>query len=253
MSEINCHGDEVVYSEVVPGWSLVQLVNLTVNRKDLNIVNRDYKFYVNSFVMGEGDFGLTHCNDPDFVFSLPPMLEPKMEDSSGNITEEWLTWKKNVLNHYSERLLGSVDVCYKLMSDCIEAGYNLKEDGSLVWWLLPKMYKSYQKGKLRTWTKSNGLIIYQSDLPKEPYMPIVRLRDTKLPIEELKYTTTPNWLKQATNNFTKEIVYVEYSHWDELTDKHYHAIWSLDYVTWKCAIKELGSYEHDYTFTEIIV
>lgn len=244
MSEINCHGDEVIYSEVIPGWSLVQLVNLAVNRKDLNIVNKDYKFYVNGFVMGEGDFGLTNCNDPDFIFSMPPMLEPEMEDEN----EEWLT----ILNHYSERLTGDVDVCYRLMSACIEAGYNTKKDGSLVWWLLPKVYDSWQKGKLRTWTKPNGLIIYQPTLLKEPYKVIERLRtETNLSIEKLKYATYPNWLKQAVDNTTKEIVYIEYCYWSEQEDKHYHTIWYLDYVTWKPIIKEVGTYEQNYTFTKV--
>lgn len=240
MSEINCHGDEVVYSEVVPGWCLVQLVN---------IPSGIGPFTVNEFVMGEGDFGLTNCNDPDFVFSMPPKLEPE-------IWYDNFSYKENLyyktLDHYHERLCCSVDTGYKLYTDCLEAGYNPKEE-SLASWLLPKIYKSYQKGKLRTWTKPNGLIIYQPDLPKEPHMLLYRLRDTKSPIEDLKYATHPNWLKQAINNSTKEIVYVEYSHWDELTDKHYHAIWSLDYVTWKYELREVGTYEHQYTFNKITV
>lgn len=242
MSEINCYGDEVVYSNVVPGWCLVQLVNIPSGIEP---------FTVNGFVMGEGDFGLTNCNDPDFVFSMPPLPEPVEADTYPWSVEEKLFYER--LDHYRDRLHGRVDSCYKLVKACIKAGYN-EADGYLACWLMPKMYDSLQKGKLRTWTKwpqKNGLIIYQPNLPKEPYMPIVRLRDTKLPIEELKYATTPNWLKQAANNFTKEIVYVEYSHWDELADKHYHAIWSLDYVTWKYELREVGTYEHEYIFTEV--
>lgn len=243
MSEINCHGDEVVYSKVIPGWYLVQLVNIP------STITEPYK--VNSFVMGEGDFGLTHCNDPDFVFSMPPLPEPDESTSSNFSPEKKLFYK--TLDHYIKRLYSSVNVSYDLVQACIEAGYNPKDDGIVAYWLLPKIYKSYQKGKLRTWTKTNGLIIYQPDLPKEPHMPLYRLRDTKSPIEELKYVTTPNWLKQALNNSTKEIVYVEYSHWDELTNKHYHAIWSLDYVTWKYELREVGTYEHEYTFSEVNV
>lgn len=77
MSEINCHGDEVIYSEVIPGWHLVQLVNLAINRTDLPIKDRTREYIVNGNVMGENDFGLTHTNDPTFIFSMPPMLEPK--------------------------------------------------------------------------------------------------------------------------------------------------------------------------------
>jgi hypothetical protein len=240
MSEINCYGDEVIYSEVVLGWGLVQLVNISEGIEP---------FTVNGFVMGEGDFGLTNYNDPDFVFSMPPMLEPEIWYDNFSY-EENLYYK--TLDHYHERLCCSVDTGYKLYTDCLEAGYNPKEDGHVASWLLPKIYESLQKGKLRTWTKTNGLIIYQPHKPVyEPYMPIVRLRDDNKPIEELKYATYPNWLKQAVVNSTKEIVYVEYSHWDELTNKHYHAIWSLDYVTWKYELKEVGTYEHEYTFNEV--
>lgn len=238
MSEINCHGDEVVYSEVIPGWYLVQLVNIPEGIEP---------FTVNGFVMGEGDFGLTNCNDPDFVFSMPPLPEPVESDesTSGWSAEEKLFYE--TLEHYQDRMYGFANTCYALTKACIEAGYNPDIDGHVASWLLPKMYESLQKGKLRTWTKTNGLIIYQPDLPKEPHMLLYRLRDTKSPIEELKYVTTPNWLKQA----TKEIVYVEYSHWDELTSKHYHAIWSLDYVTWKYELREVGTHVHKYTFNEI--
>jgi hypothetical protein len=255
MSEINCHGDEVVYSKVIPGWYLVQLVNLAINRKDLNIVNKDYKFYVNGFVMGEGDFGLTNCNDPDFVFSMPPQLEPEISEFFKK--HKVFSYQENLyyktLDHYHERLCCDVPTGYRFYNNCIEAGYNPKEE-SLASWLMPKIYESYQKGKLRTWTKTNGLIIYQPDLPKEPHIQLFRLKEyNNLSIEELKYATYPNWLKQALNNTTKEIVYIEYSHWDELTDKHYHAIWSLNYVTWKYELREVGTYEHEYTFSEINV
>jgi hypothetical protein len=134
MSEINCFGNEVVYSEVIPNWSLVQLVN---------IINRE--FTVNEFVMGEGDFGLTQCNDPDFVFSMPPMLKPSKSEYF-DTPEKKLYYKTR--QHYYERLYGSVDTAYKLVSDCVKAGYNPTEDGILADWLLPKMYESLQKGKL---------------------------------------------------------------------------------------------------------
>ena len=52
MSEINCHGDEVIYSEVISGWHLVQLVNLAINRTDLPIEDRTRKYIVNGNVMG---------------------------------------------------------------------------------------------------------------------------------------------------------------------------------------------------------
>lgn len=50
MSEINCFGDEIIYGHVVPGWSLVRLINI-------NVTPNEYK--VNGDLMGEGHIGLT--------------------------------------------------------------------------------------------------------------------------------------------------------------------------------------------------
>jgi hypothetical protein len=159
MSEINCFGDEIIYPEVVPGWHLVQLVNLIVNNPNVNVIDRNVKYYVNGFEMGEGDFGLTNCNDPDFVFDMPPLPEPLESDES---TKEFSKKEKlfyETLDHYIERLTSSVDIGYRLTTACIKAGYNPEEDGFVATWLIPRMYDSWQKGALRMYT-GKGVVIY---------------------------------------------------------------------------------------------
>lgn len=64
----------MVYRDVIPGWSLVQLVNLAINRNDLPIVNRTRDYWVNGNVMAITHYELTHENDPSFIFAMPPML-----------------------------------------------------------------------------------------------------------------------------------------------------------------------------------
>ena len=166
MSKINCFGDEVIYPEVVPGWNLVRLVNLIVNRADVNVIDRTRKYYVNRFEMGEGDFGLTYCNDPDFVFSMPPMAEPSESDESMNefSTEEKLFYK--TLDHYKSRMYGYANGCYNFVNACVKAGYNPEKDGCVAYWLLPRMYASWQKGALRMYPHSSsggGVVIYQEE------------------------------------------------------------------------------------------
>lgn len=146
MSEINCFGDEVIYSEVVPNWWLVQLTNIPPNR------NRE--FLVNGFVMSEGDFGLTYCNDPDFIFSMPPMIDPFTEEDDTEITEEEKLYIQT-LDHYTKRLTGQIDVVYSLILSCIEAGYNETDEISLTEWLMNKMHESFKKGIIRTHRLNN--------------------------------------------------------------------------------------------------
>jgi len=163
MSEINCFGDEIIYPEVVPGWHLVQLVNLIVNNPDVNVIDRSVKYYVNGFEMKEGSFGLTNCNDPDFIFSMPPMSEPIESDESTNEFNEEEKLFYRTLDHYISRMYGYADTAYKLITACIKAGYNPEEDGFVATWLMPRMYDSWQKGALGMYPHSStgkGVVIY---------------------------------------------------------------------------------------------
>ena len=164
MSKINCFGDEIIYPEVVPGWHLVQLVNLIVNNPEVNVIDRSVKYSVNGFEMKEGSFGLTNYNDPDFVFDVPPLPEPigLNESTSGFSVEKKLFYK--TLEHYKSRMYGYANGCYNFVNACVRAGYNPEEDGCVAYWLLPRMYASWQKGALRMYPHSSsnkGVIIYQ--------------------------------------------------------------------------------------------
>lgn len=167
MSEINCYGDEVIYREVIPGWSLVQLVNLAINKNDLPIVDRTRDYWVNGNVMGEGHYGLTHKDDSSFIFAMPPMLQPKefFNERKTYFTKEAEMYYE-VLGHYYERLSTYVDVGYRFYLDCVAFGYNPEHNPcreSLAKWLLPKIYRSWKEGKVLTWPYGSGdAIIHQS-------------------------------------------------------------------------------------------
>ena len=127
MSEIDCFGTPLSIGEVVPGWHLVQLLETKPENPN---------YLVNSFVMREGDFGLTFCNDPSFVFSMPPMAEASDDCSD----EDWQAYLPTLM-HYRERLNGAYAlVSYKLVDSCVKAGFDPNKAG-LACWLADRMYK----------------------------------------------------------------------------------------------------------------
>lgn len=144
MSEINCCGDEEVYSEVFPGWVLVRLVNVD---ETCNI------YQVNGFEMKEGSLGLTSCNDPSFVFDLEPLLaNPTWEEDDSDITEE--EWNKYlpVMRHYQSRLFSSVDAGFDLISAAIKVGY-MPQEGGFACFLMGKMHEAFTGGVQRVHKK----------------------------------------------------------------------------------------------------
>ena len=138
MSEINCFGDEYVYGEVVTGWTMVQLMNVPEDN------NRDYK--VNGFIMREGSFGLTSSNDPTFVFDLEPEIDPNPADDGTGLVDFTDEERKyfSVLNHYQQRLTGTVLVGYHLVQSCINEGFDISE-GGFACWLMERMAQLYIK------------------------------------------------------------------------------------------------------------
>ena len=133
MSEIDCFGTSLSIGEVLPSWHLVQMIGTKPENPD---------YLVNGFVMKEGDYGLTFCNDPSFVFSMPPLPDPP-EDCSD---EEWQAYLPT-LKHYQERLRGATaEDSYQLVNSCIKAGFDL-EEGGLACWLADRMYKTLEEYK----------------------------------------------------------------------------------------------------------
>ena len=136
MSEINVHGDEVYYGEVVPGWGLVRLINKASTSP----------FIIDNFglEMEEGDLGLTYGNDPSFIFEVDP-IPGEWETTDEKLAIEGLaTWA-----HY-EQMLNYCDPVtgYNLVNACIEAGYKI-EDNDFAGWLCNRMYQTLQNPEPR--------------------------------------------------------------------------------------------------------
>lgn len=112
MSRINCFGDEQYFGELVPGYGLVRLVNMIAVDPE-----EEYK---------EGCWGVTYCNDPDFVF-----YETPGKDNFDN----------GVGEHFQDRLYGDIQSCHRFWDACLKAGYNPEVDGyALGYWLADRVY-----------------------------------------------------------------------------------------------------------------
>jgi hypothetical protein len=127
MSVINILGDEEVYGELLPNWTLVKLV-----RPAASLHLKDYTQEVTSLdnylQMLWGNWGLTYSNDPSFVFSNNPL--PKYSKAKNYY---------NVLTAYNAELGGPIHQCYNLYTACLEAGYREKQ-GSMATFIMDKMY-----------------------------------------------------------------------------------------------------------------
>ncbi len=75
MSLINLNCKEIVWGEIFPGCGLIQIGDL---------FEEDKPYVADNGVEGlKGRFGLTFCNDPAFIFTLPPIF-----DSIWGLTDE---------------------------------------------------------------------------------------------------------------------------------------------------------------------
>ena len=125
MSRINIFGDEQYFGEVLPGYHLIRLVNTKPDPEGL------YK---------EGMWGLTYCNDPDFMFYQDPIEDPSLIDDEIECDNEDLITE--TAEHYSERLWGDIQSCNRLWQSCLQAGYNPEVHGyNLAYWLMDHMAK----------------------------------------------------------------------------------------------------------------
>ena len=140
MSEINCHGTEVHYEEVLPGWYLVRLLKTST-----------VPYMVGNFEIKNRDLGLTWSNDPSFVFGLEPI--PGIPEDQWETTEDRF-WDEclEVWNHYRDRLLGCTpEEGYSLIKGAIEVGYNY-EEGRFHSWLCDRIYNHLQNNKGETFS-----------------------------------------------------------------------------------------------------
>lgn len=112
MSEINRFGSEERYGELILGWYLVRFRGDRICELSSGLIMKD------------GDWGLTHSNDPSFTISCDPL--PKYSKSAKYL---------DVANDWGKGLVGSIEDCHSLMSACILAGYNPNKE-RLRFWLM---------------------------------------------------------------------------------------------------------------------
>jgi hypothetical protein len=81
------------------------------------------------------DYGLVRCNDPSFVFSVEPELNPDPNDTFENDKEfeRWIDKTTQFENQLMESASGMKDVAL-LVAGCYQMGYT-DSDGSLEQWL----------------------------------------------------------------------------------------------------------------------
>jgi hypothetical protein len=125
MSRINVFGDEQYFGEILPGYHLVRLVNTIPDPEEI------YK---------EGMWGLTHCNDPDFVFYQNPLPVYSLGNEDDESIED-VEGLDDVADHYQDQLYGSIQECHRLWDACLRAGYDPEKHGyNLAYWLLNCMF-----------------------------------------------------------------------------------------------------------------
>jgi hypothetical protein len=132
MSVINCHNDEIIWGEILPGIYLVQAKDI-LNKEDPFIGD-------NGIEMHEGCFGLTISNDPSVIFSLQPMKEIKRPHT------EWEKWYV-VAEQWREELYGDIQQMGIIYNAAIKAGWNQKKHGFLAHWLCNRVAKYIEKRK----------------------------------------------------------------------------------------------------------
>lgn len=97
--------------------------------------------------MKSGDYGLVFCNDPSFIFSIQPEIEPEDNDSDPQMTE-YFNWQ-NKAEQFREQLYTSaadLERSYDLVASCVEVGYNRKE-GLVSYWLFNRIATMLPNGR----------------------------------------------------------------------------------------------------------
>jgi len=92
--------------------------------------------------MKTGDYGLVICNDPSFIFSMKPEVDPAPEDEDADLDDsffEWLEKTKDFGKQFSDSMSQLKDA-HKLVSACYTVGYT-DECGSFDQWLFNYLAK----------------------------------------------------------------------------------------------------------------
>lgn len=126
MSAINSFGTEKSWYNVIPGFSLVQLVD----------VRGEYKVgYGKEQIMKEGYYGLTLSNDPAFIFKFIPLYDytdEEYESLSPEEAEQDLEANSYWRDQFS---IGQEGDFWYLFKACAELGYDYSVDGAIGCWI----------------------------------------------------------------------------------------------------------------------
>lgn len=119
-----CVTDCLHYGQVLPGWYLIRA------QKDGNL-------------MKIHQWGLLRCNDPDFVWTVDPIVDITYGMSDDQVDalpdDQWNLYRKfsNSAEKFEQSLKGDIRSGYSLYKACLEAGYDPEVDGyNLSHWLL---------------------------------------------------------------------------------------------------------------------
>lgn len=124
-----CFIDPIYYPDPLPGWFLLQA------RKTHN--------------MQAGQWGLGTCNDPTYVWTTTPWIDPLMGMDAAQ-EEQYIMdhpdWKfRDIPDDFDQALVTNPTIAYELVSACIEAGYDPKRDGYVEYWLFDHLARHIQK------------------------------------------------------------------------------------------------------------
>jgi hypothetical protein len=144
---LQCLCEAKSYGEVIPGWLL-----MTSSKGDKN--------------WPLGYWGLVQSNDPTFVWEHRPLFDPhelieselkrrgikqpeidkRMEKIEASTQDRHPLWREfDNFHHKAETFSSAIcswcppNVGFELISACIKAGYNPKEDGDVAFWLFSYM------------------------------------------------------------------------------------------------------------------
>ena len=90
--------------------------------------------------MKKGDWGLVECNDPTFVWTGTPLIDPTMGVDENDINNPaWASPELDLftatVHDFDEALISSPEVGWRLYNSCVKAGYDQEKHGRLSWWL----------------------------------------------------------------------------------------------------------------------
>lgn len=123
-----CSAEVDEFMEVIPKWLLIRATR-------------------NSFSMKEGQWGLVWANDPSFIWTETPVVDPHdgMPDEQVDALpkeefDKFFEWAKKA-EDFEKSLMGSPFDGYTLYKAALDAGYDRKTDGRFSFWLFNRMGK----------------------------------------------------------------------------------------------------------------